>query len=138
MLQLRSPASSDSYTSSIKTCYNAAPNKELKISVDTWDEEAATKAWTPPPYTIERSPRVYAAGKIASEQAVWKFVKENNPAFVVNAILPNINFRPQLRPSTASTQGSSSNFIAGLYLGQPQFAQAFPSRKSPYHIHYSL
>jgi len=121
------------YTSSICACWTAVPNKEIKIDENAWDEEALEKAWAPPPYTIERSPTVYAAGKITSEQAVWKFVKEQKPNFVVNSILPNINWGAVLDPSqpaSSSSKGSSSNFISMLYLGNAQFAQMFPPRRS--------
>lgn len=34
---------------------------------------------------------VYAASKVAGEKALWDFVKEQRPKFVVNTILPNFN-----------------------------------------------
>ena len=121
------------YTSSICACWTTIPNKEIKIDENTWDEASLEKSWAPPPYTIERSPIVYAAGKVKSEQTIWKFVKEQKPSFVVNSILPNINFGSVLDPSqpaSSSTQGSSSNFIPMLYFGNTQFVQMFPPRKS--------
>ncbi|PMD39988.1 NAD(P)-binding protein [Hyaloscypha variabilis F] len=117
------------YTSSISACWTAVPNEEIKIDENTWDEESIKKAWAPPPYTLERSHIVYSAGKVMSEQTVWKFVKEQRPNFVVNSILPNMNWGAVLDPSqpaSTSSQGSSSNFIPMLYLGDPQFAQMFP------------
>ena len=116
------------YTSSICTCWTAVPNKEIKIDENTWDDDPLEKAWAPPPYTLERSPLVYAAGKVTLEQAVWKFVKEQKPDFVVNSILPNINWGAVVDPSqpaSSSSQGSSSNFIPMLYLGNTQYAQMF-------------
>lgn len=120
------------YTSSINACFTTSPNKEFEVDESSWDEESVQKAWMPPPYTSERSPVVYAAGKVTSEKALWKFVKEQNPNFVVNSILPNVNWGAVLDPSqpaSSSSQGSSSNFISMLYLGNPQIAQMFPPRK---------
>jgi nucleoside-diphosphate-sugar epimerase len=121
------------YTSSITSCITAVPNKEFIVDENTWDEAAVEKAWAPPPYGLERSPIVYAAGKIEAEKAVWKFVKEQKPNFIVNSIVPNMNWGSVLDPSqpaSSSSQGSSSNFISMLYLGNPQFAKMFPPRKS--------
>jgi hypothetical protein len=58
------------------------------VDESTWDEEAVQKALAPLPYTLERSAIVYAAGKVTAEQALWKFVKEHKPNFVVNSIVP--------------------------------------------------
>jgi hypothetical protein len=35
---------------------------------------------------------VYGASKTEAEKAVWKFVEEQKPHFICNAILPNCNF----------------------------------------------
>jgi hypothetical protein len=34
---------------------------------------------------------VYCASKVGIERAGWKFVEENKPKFVFNAVLPNVN-----------------------------------------------
>jgi nucleoside-diphosphate-sugar epimerase len=120
------------YTSSITACLTATANNEVKVDENTWDEESIQKAWALPPYTLERSPIVYAAGKVTAEQALWKFVKKQKPNFVVNSILPNMNWGAVLDPSqpaSSSSQGSSSNLIPMLYHGNPQMAQMFAPRK---------
>ena len=75
-------------TSSASAALNANPPAGLVITEGTWNEQAVKDAWADPPYTPERAPTVYYASKTQSEQAVWKFHKENRakrPDLVVNA-----------------------------------------------------
>ena len=39
----------------------------------------------------ERAGVVYAASKAQGEKAAWQWVKEHNPHFNFNAVLPNLN-----------------------------------------------
>lgn len=79
-------------TSSSSTCYLAVGSADpsvpgIKVTADTWNESALKAAWADPPYTPDRGARVYAASKTESEQAVWKYHKENRnrrPDLVVN------------------------------------------------------
>jgi nucleoside-diphosphate-sugar epimerase len=66
-------------------------NTPLTVGKEDWNQEAIDRAWEPPPYTLERASTVYAASKTEGEKALWQFVKEEKPHFVVNAILPNVN-----------------------------------------------
>ncbi|KAI9703368.1 MAG: hypothetical protein M1836_007936 [Candelina mexicana] len=66
-------------------------NTPLTVGKEDWNQEAIDRAWQPPPYTLERGYSVYAASKSEGEKALWQFVKEEKPHFVVNAILPNVN-----------------------------------------------
>lgn len=50
---------------------------------------------------------VHAASKVLGEQAAWKFVQDEKPGFVLNTILPNMNYGPILDP--ASQTGSSAS-----------------------------
>ncbi|OLN96042.1 Aldehyde reductase 2-like protein 1 [Colletotrichum chlorophyti] len=89
------------------------------VTQDSWSEDASKLAWAPPPYTPERAFQVYFASKAESEQAIWKYHKENRhrrPDLVVNSVLPNMNFG---RPLDVVNQGfpSSSNLISILWQG---------------------
>ena len=66
-------------------------NTPLMVGKEDWNQEAVDRAWEPPPYTLERALSVYAASKTQGEKALWQFVNEEKPHFVVNAILPNVN-----------------------------------------------
>jgi hypothetical protein len=65
---------------------NTKPFKE------SWNETAVKIAWDA---TISeasvKSPNVYAASKVESEKAAWKWVAENQPRFTFNTVLPNMN-----------------------------------------------
>lgn len=95
------------FTSSSTAATNPVPNKEFNVDQSTWNQYAIDKAWADPPYTeADRAWNVYGASKTQGEQAVWKYVKENNPHFECNTILPNANFGPILDKSQdASTAG---------------------------------
>lgn len=66
----------------------------IVLTTDTWNDEAVEAAKVKGttigpniyPYVV------YAASKTQGERALWKFVKEEKPSFVVNAILPDTNF----------------------------------------------
>jgi nucleoside-diphosphate-sugar epimerase len=79
------------YTSSSTAATAPKPNKVFDVTTDTWNEEDVKAAWQPPPYD-GRAWAVYGSSKTEAEMAVWKFVKEQKPHFVCNAILPNCNF----------------------------------------------
>jgi nucleoside-diphosphate-sugar epimerase len=82
-------------TSSSGAATAPIPGKEFSIDSSTWNEASVKEAWAPPPYEgMERRLAVYYAAKTQSEQAAWKFMKEEKPGFVLNTVLPNANFGP--------------------------------------------
>lgn len=79
-------------TSSSTAAASPQPNKIFTIDSKTWNEEAVKAAWAPPPYEgLQRRLDVYSASKTQSEQAAWKFMREEKPGFSLNAVLPNMN-----------------------------------------------
>ncbi|RYP59404.1 hypothetical protein DL769_008549 [Monosporascus sp. CRB-8-3] len=74
------------YTSSSLAAALAKPNEKFKIDKNTWNTEVdayVTQKGTP--YLV------YSASKMKSELALWGFVKEHQPAFVVNSVgLPGL------------------------------------------------
>lgn len=115
----------------------AAPGVE--VTEDSWSEAAVKAAWADPPYNQDRGGVVYAASKTESEQAVWKYHKENRnkrPDLVVNtgeilsdcdtacsygiltlSVLPNFNFGKSLDPVNQGYASSSALPVA-LWQGQ--------------------
>ncbi|RFU81296.1 aldehyde reductase [Trichoderma arundinaceum] len=82
-------------TSSSGACTAPKPGKMFTIDSNTWNEEAITAAWAPPPYEgFERLLDVYYASKTQGEKEAWKWVRDNSPNFVFNTVLPNANFGP--------------------------------------------
>lgn len=93
---LRSAAKTSSVKRFVLTSSSSAVlfpvlNKEITIGINDWNDDATKQAWEPPPYTPERAFPVYAASKVAGEKALWEFMKDEQPQFVANAVLPNFN-----------------------------------------------
>ena len=93
------------YTSSSTAITAPKPNVEFTISTDDWNDEDVEKAWRPPPYEQERAWAVYGASKTQAEQEIWKFVKEHKPGFVLNTVLPNMNFGESLSDKQYASTG---------------------------------
>lgn len=96
-------------TSSSVAATSPKPNVEFSVDPGTWNEEATKRAWAPPPYEgTQRRLDVYSAQKTQAEQAGWKWMRDNKPGFVLNAVLPNANMGLVLSPEhqgAASTVG---------------------------------
>ncbi|KAL9082953.1 MAG: hypothetical protein Q9165_008716 [Trypethelium subeluteriae] len=83
-------------TSSSLAALMPKPNNPVKVTTDTWNDEAVKLAYRDPPYEPERALPVYAASKTLSEKEAWKFMDEKKPGFILNTVLPNINFGASL------------------------------------------
>ncbi|GFF38211.1 aldehyde reductase 2 [Aspergillus udagawae] len=96
------------------------PNNPVKVTTDTWNDEAVELAYRDPPYEPERALPVYAASKTLSEKEAWKFMDEKKPSFTLNAVLPNMNFGASL---DVTNQGhpSTSAIVAELFKGDTNY-----------------
>lgn len=66
---------------------------ESVVTAKTWADGMVEMAWKKPGpdgWPAEQPLYVYGASKVEGEKAFWKFVKEEQPAFVANAVLPNL------------------------------------------------
>jgi nucleoside-diphosphate-sugar epimerase len=72
------------YTSSTITASRPAGDKVRTVDETSWNEESVALAWAPEPYELERALDVYGASKTLAEQALWKFMDEQKPGFVLN------------------------------------------------------
>jgi nucleoside-diphosphate-sugar epimerase len=108
------------YTSSAHAAYMSGVHGTPRhtITTSSWNEPTASyiqglltsdpSHTTPNPYPgVPDGYMVYAASKVHAEQAVWRFVKDKHPTFVVNTALPSITFGRPLDP----TRPSSTAFI---------------------------
>lgn len=115
------------YTSSSTAASAPKPNKKFHIDSNTWNEEDVRDAWAPPPYENGREWVVYAASKTESEKAIWKFVREEKPGFVVNCVLPDTNLG---RILAKEQRPSSGSFALSLYTGEGlDGLKVFPPRE---------
>lgn len=104
-------------TSSSTAASAPKPNLEFLIDEKTWNYEDVEAAWQPPPYEgVARKLAVYSASKMQSEEAAWKFMKENKPGFVLNTILPNANMGLVLDPEHQGTP-STVGWLKALWNG---------------------
>jgi nucleoside-diphosphate-sugar epimerase len=75
-------------TSSSSAAAISLPGKpHTLVNEESWSEGAVKVAWADPPYTMQRAGAVYAASKVQSEQALWKYHEEHRserPDLVVN------------------------------------------------------
>lgn len=116
-------------TSSSASALIPKPNNPVTVTIDTWNDEIVEYAYRDPPYEPERGYPVYAACKTLAEKEAWKFVAEKKPNFVLNTVLPNINFGASL---DYENQGhpSTSGMVAELFKGNPAPLASLPARKS--------
>ncbi|KAG2183642.1 hypothetical protein INT43_006650 [Umbelopsis isabellina] len=60
--------------------------------------------------------QTYKASKNAAERAVWKFQKENSPAFTINTVLPGLTLGAYIPKPTNSKEFAASFGSASLFL----------------------
>ena len=93
------------------------PNLEFVIDENTWNHEDVEAAWKPPPYEgVARKLAVYSASKMQSEEAAWKWMKDNKPAFTLSTVLPNGNMGLVLDPENQGTP-STVGWLKALFNG---------------------
>ena len=65
-------------------------NEPDDLDDSCWNEQSVAAARAPPPYTLDRALAVYSASKVASEKALWNFIRKHTPHFIANAVLPDV------------------------------------------------
>ncbi|EMR66145.1 putative aldehyde reductase protein [Eutypa lata UCREL1] len=112
-------------TSSSTAALIPKPNNPIKVTTDTWNDEAVELAYRDPPYEPERAGPVYGASKTLSEKEAWKFMDEKKPGFTLNTILPNINFGASL---DFASQGhpTTSGILAEIFKGNANYLAFIP------------
>lgn len=102
------------YTSSSTAATAPIVNKKFHVDASTWNDADVEAAWAPPPYNDDRRLAVYAASKTLAEKECWRFMREEKPAFVLNAVLPNCCIgRILSKEQPASTGGWYKNLWEG-------------------------
>ncbi|TFK56925.1 NAD(P)-binding protein [Heliocybe sulcata] len=94
------------FTSSSVAVISPPEYKEEPLTDKDWND-AAQQKWENATEEDKKKPGWvgvrYAAAKILSDKAAWRWVEENKPAFDIVAILPNANFGPVLFGEARST-----------------------------------
>jgi nucleoside-diphosphate-sugar epimerase len=65
---------------------------------------------------------VYAASKVAAEQALWKYVEDNKPRFVANVVSPSGILGEPLHERHATSYG---NWIYSLFTKKMEMINTF-------------
>ncbi|KFA46012.1 hypothetical protein S40293_08787 [Stachybotrys chartarum IBT 40293] len=114
-------------TSSSASALIPKPNNPFTVTVDTWNDETVAYAYRDPPYEAERGYPVYAASKTLAEREAWKFMAEKKPSFILNTVLPNINFGASL---DYKNQGhpSTSGMVVELFNGNSAPLAGLPAQ----------
>jgi len=124
---LESASNESSVTRFVFTSSMAAPVSPMSeqdgvIDRSSWNEFAVKAAWAPPPYEASRAMLVYAASKVAAEQALWKYVEDSKPRFVTNVVSPSGILGEPLHDRHATAYG---NWIYALFTENMGMIDAF-------------
>lgn len=102
-------------TSSIVAATMFSPTSTEHVTQKSWNVKAAGLAWAPPPYDESRAFAVYSESKVASEREIWRFQREEKPAFRINAVLPQSITGRRLNKNCASL---SAALVPDLFEGK--------------------
>lgn len=94
----------------------AGSTPESTKTAESWNDESVELAWGKPDsngnFPPDQALQVYSASKTEGERAFWKFIQEEKPHFVANAILPNLNFGQVYPGGQAGASGGAIPLIA--------------------------
>ncbi|KAH8888143.1 NAD(P)-binding protein [Thozetella sp. PMI_491] len=108
-------------TSSYAVEFTPNPSPDARLDSKSWNLEALERAWAPPPYENSRFSDVSMASKVQAEQALWKFVDDENLPFGVNTVLPG-----WITGKLFSTMQNPSSILCllGLYNNDPTWLRS--------------
>ncbi|KAI1392684.1 NAD(P)-binding protein [Hypoxylon trugodes] len=123
-------------TSSSGACITPRPlSSDVIIDANTWNEASIQEvnAMVPPYEGKDSCQAAYYASKTKGEQAAWQWVKEHNPSFTLNSVLPNANFG---RPLDAARQGSRStiNWVKVALEDSDSLEEKVPGMVPQFHV----
>jgi len=92
------------------------PDTHFTVTANNWNEQAIRDAYaTDTPASNGMS--IFMAGKTIAEKESWKFVRERQPHFTFNTVLPETTFGAILSPENQGIP-STAGLIRMLYDGQ--------------------
>ncbi|EHK25099.1 uncharacterized protein TRIVIDRAFT_33143 [Trichoderma virens Gv29-8] len=112
------------FTSSAGAAMMPIPGASGYVDRDTWNDAAVQAAWAPPPYDATRGLTTYMASKVEAEKAVWKFIQDEKPNFVLNVVSPFTTLGAMLHPSHAR---GTAGWVSGLWKGDTSHVGLLPS-----------
>ncbi|KAH8892388.1 putative aldehyde reductase 2 [Thozetella sp. PMI_491] len=112
------------HTSSIGAIYSPKGGVPAVLTKDSWNDAALTKAWAPPPYDPQRAPYVYAASKVETERALFRFIADNNIGFTAATVNPFFVIGPVLHKRYLGQ--STAGWIHNTFNGEPGLFARIP------------
>jgi nucleoside-diphosphate-sugar epimerase len=103
------------YTSSSNAATRPLVDEPKCIDSSSWNDDILEEAWAPPPYGDDRAYAVYAASKVACERAAWDFMRDQQPSFVFNTVLPNYTSGIILHPLSINGIGSTARWVRDVF-----------------------
>ncbi|KAF2104756.1 NAD(P)-binding protein [Rhizodiscina lignyota] len=126
------------YTSSSAAALGPKVNEEITLTQESWNEEDAEFVHGPSPSGPFLPMRVYAASKVKTEQALWKFMEEEKPGFTLTSVLPEpslgrILHQAQIDQANEGLRVLSANYPRIVYAGHLNAIKDFlpPRRFTP-------
>lgn len=113
------------YTSSQAALIMMKPGQAYHMTPQSWNEESKVAHTLPITMDFRRGALNYMCAKTEAEQNSFKWVKEHNPHFTFNTVVPNMNFGTLTRPDKTSF-GSSAGLMKLIWDGNPMPADLFP------------
>jgi nucleoside-diphosphate-sugar epimerase len=103
------------YTSSSNAATRPLVGQPKPIDSTSWNDDILQEAWAPPPYANDRAYAVYAASKVACERAAWDFMRDQQPSFILNTVLPNYTSGIILHPLNIDGAGSTARWVRDVF-----------------------
>lgn len=110
-------------TSSSTAAVFPSLTEKIVVTEDTWNDAAVSGAWSKDTPPDQKPMVVYGASKTEGEREAWKWVKDNQPGFVLNTVLPNFNVGRILAPEI---RGSTMSWVISVLKGDDTMVKAIP------------
>jgi len=98
-------------TSSRIAIFNPNKGDHHKVDTKTFNDDIVKLAFDLPEDHPAKGFMAYAAGKTEGERAVWKYVREEKPPFVVNTVLPDLVLGEIINPNSDGSTAGWANKI---------------------------
>ncbi|KAJ5762070.1 NAD(P)-binding protein [Penicillium nucicola] len=110
-------------TSSSSAALIPTPNIPETVTEASWNEVSVKAAWDSSTPAETKGYHVYAAAKVEQERSAWEWVKEQQPNFEFNVVLPNNNYGRILHPEVNT---STMGWVRDILKGDDRVVRTFP------------
>lgn len=104
-------------TGSEWSIYSPDPKRQFHVDESTWNEEAVELLKNKDLPDSYRGILTYTATKVRTEQACWKWINQESPAFTFSTVLPGTVFGRVLNPEAQGIP-STTGFVKLAFYGE--------------------